>query len=176
MSKEKMSPTQKTLMLVTCGMLVALDVVLTRFASVNLWDKRIGFSFVAVGLAAYLYGPIGGAVVHGLSDFIGALVFPYGPYFPGYTLTAMVIGLVFGLCFYRSTKVWRIALGVVGAQAVGSILLNTLWIAITNHTPYFALLPGRLIQASVMVPVQLVVLPLVVLVAEKAIKPLLKAR
>ncbi len=166
--------TQNILRLVICGMLIALDVVLTRFGSVNLWDRRIGFSFVAVALAAYLYGPVGGAVVHGIADLIGAILVPTGAYFPGFTVTAAVIGAIYGLCFRRSSAVWRIALGVVGSQVVGSIALNTLWISITNHAPFFALLPGRLIQAAIMTPVQLIVLPLILLAFEKGCGSLLR--
>lgn len=168
----KQSKQEKLVQLAVCGMLVALDVVLTRFGSVNLWDRRIGFSFLAVGIAAYLYGPLGGALVHGVSDFIGALVFPTGAYFPGYTLTAAVIGCLYGLCFHRSNKVWRISLGVISAQIVGSMLLNTLWISLTNHTPFWTLFPTRLIQAAIMTPVQLVALPLFLLAVKRGVKQL----
>ncbi len=163
--------TQKTpviLRLVLCGMLIALDVVLTRFASVNLWDRRIGFSFVAVALAAYFCGPLGGLLVHGISDFLGAILFPTGAYFPGFTLTAALIGLIYGVCFYRNNQWWRILLGVIGAALVCTVGLNTLWISLTNHTPYLAVLPGRLIQAAIMSAVQIVTLP-AILAATKRI-------
>ena len=166
------STSQQVVRLVVCGMLIAVDVVLTRFGSINLWDRRIGFSFVAVAVAAFLYGPVAGTLVHGASDFTGAILFPTGPYFPGYTLTAAVIGLLYGLCFYRSNRWWRIALGVVSAQIVGSVLLNTLWICVTNQVPYWTLLPGRLLQAAIMTPVQLVVLPLVFAALKRGAAPL----
>lgn len=153
--------------LVLCGMLIALDVVLTRFASVNLWDRRIGFSFVAVALAGYWYGPWFAALVHGISDFLGAILFPTGAYFPGFTLTAAVIGFVFGLCFYRNIKWWRLGIGVIGAALVGTVGLNTLWIALTNHAPYLAILPGRLIQAGMMVVAELLTLPLIFTAAKR---------
>ena len=161
--------------MVMCGMLIALDVVLTRFASVNLWDRRIGFSFVAVAVAAYLYGPLAAALAHGISDALGAILFPTGAYFPGFTLTAALIGLLYGLCFYRSNNVWRTSAGVIASQVVCSVGLNTLWISITNHTPYLAVLPGRLIQAGFMTPVQLVVIPLVLVALDRSgIRRLLK--
>ncbi len=173
MSK-KAGSSETLVRLVICGMLIALDVVLTRFASVNLWDRRIGFSFVAVATAAYLYGPLGGALVHGISDFIGAILFPTGAYFPGFTLTAALIGLIFGLSFRRTVRFWRIAVGVVSAQLACSILLNTLWISLTNHAPYVSLLPGRLLQSAVMTPVQLVVLPLILTALDRGVvRPLL---
>lgn len=164
MEKQQKNSTRR---LVMCGMLVALDVVLTRFASVNLWDRRIGFSFAAVALAAYWYGPWTAALVHGAADAIGAVLFPVGAYFPGYTLTAALIGVLYGLCFFDNRRLWRVALGVVSAQAVCSVGLNSLWIAVTNHTPLAALLPGRLVQAAVMTPVQLAVVPPVLAAAQR---------
>lgn len=165
--------TDPVLRLVLCGLMLAIDVVLTRFASINLWDRRIGFSFVAVAMAAYCYGPIAGALVHGGSDLIGAILFPSGAYFPGYTLTAAIIGLLYGLCFYRSHTWWRVAMGVVSSQLIGSVALNTLWICITNHVPYWTLLPGRLLQAAVMIPVQLIVLPPLLAVLRRGARPMI---
>ena len=174
MSKRVTFGQKDVLRLVICGMLIAVDVVLTRIGSINLWDRRIGFSFVAVAFAAYLYGPLGGALVHGLADAVGAILFPTGPYFPGFTLTAALIGCLYGLCFYRTGKVWRIALGVVSSQVVCSIALNTVWLSITRHMPVWALLPGRLLQAAIMTPVQLIVLPLLLTAVERGGRDLLK--
>ena len=47
--------------MVTCAALIAAAIVLSRFLSINAWNLKIGFTFVPVFIAAYLYGPIGGA-------------------------------------------------------------------------------------------------------------------
>lgn len=149
--------------LAVCGMLLALDVVLTRFLSVNTWNLRIGFSFLAVVLAAYWYGPVGAGLVHGLADLLGAVLFPSGAYFPGFTLTAALMGVIFGLCLHRNTRFWRIAAGVVGTQACCSVLLNSLWITVTSTkgATFGAVLLSRLPQAGAMIVVELVLIPLV---------------
>ena len=61
------------------AMLIALEVVLNRFCSVNTQFLKIGFGFVPVVMAAYLYGPLPAGIVCGLSEFIGANLFPIGP-------------------------------------------------------------------------------------------------
>ena len=43
-----------TRMLAILGVLLALDIVLTRFLSITAWNIRIGFGFVPVVLAAML--------------------------------------------------------------------------------------------------------------------------
>ena len=64
--------------LVCLAVLTALQVVLSRFLSIQLWNMKFGFSFVPVMLAAYLYGPLGAAAVYSAGDLIGALLFPTG--------------------------------------------------------------------------------------------------
>ena len=46
-----------TKMLVTAALLIALQIILSRFLSINAWNLKIGFAFTAVFVAAYLYGP-----------------------------------------------------------------------------------------------------------------------
>lgn len=86
------------------ALLTAAGVVLGRLVPVvNLWNTKIEFAFVAVMLAACISGPIGGAVVGALVDFIGAILMPTGAYFPGFTVTAAITGLVFGLLLYKKS-------------------------------------------------------------------------
>ena len=59
--------------LTTLAMLIAIEVILSRFLSINAWNIKIGFGFVPVLIAAILYGPLAGGLVGALSDFIGAV-------------------------------------------------------------------------------------------------------
>ena len=147
--------------IVYLGVLTALEIVLSRFLSLNAWNLKIGFSFVPVALAGMLFGPLAGGIVGALGDFLGAVLFPIGPYFPGFTLTAFLTGLVFGLFLHRK----RTALPVLGAVAVNqlllSLLLNTLWISILYGSPYLPLLSTRVVQCAILAPVQFIVLLLI---------------
>ena len=80
----------------TClALLTAMQVVLSRFLSFNTLSLKIGFAFLPVAIGAAVLGPVGGAIVGGLGDFLGAILFPIGPYFPGFTLSCALTGLVF---------------------------------------------------------------------------------
>ena len=140
------------------GVLTAMGVVLGRFIPmVNILTSKYEFSFAAVMLAAYLTGPVGGAVVGGLIDLIGALLVPTGAYFPGFTATAAITGLVFGLLLYKKCSLPKILIAVLSTQAVCSLLINTFFIA-TFFSPkgFTALLATRAIQAGVMSVIQIV--------------------
>ena len=146
---------------ITLALLIALQVILSRVLSIALWNVKIGFSFLPVALAGMLYGPFGGIVVGACSDFIGATLLPIGPYFPGYTVTAAVTGLLYGLFFSKSTSPLQITLCVVVKQIISSLLLNTFWIALTSGTSFWALLPTRVFSAVVVGAAEIILLPLV---------------
>ncbi|MBR1565686.1 MAG: folate family ECF transporter S component [Oscillospiraceae bacterium] len=160
--------------LIVSAELLALDVVLTRLLAINTPLMKIGLGFAAVALCAVLYGPWWAALTAALGDIVGALLFPTGAFFPGFTLTAACTGLIFGLCLYRRDKslLWPILAAVLNTVLV-SYLLNTAMISYISGSAYTALLKVRAVQLAVMLPVQLAVL---VFLSRSAIMKKLLAR
>ena len=152
-------PVPNTKKLIVSAQLLALDVVLTRLLAINTPLMKIGLGFAAVALCAILYGPWWAALVAALGDLVGALLFPTGAFFPGFTLTAACTGFIFGLCLYRRGRslLWPILAAVLNVVLV-SFLLNTAMISYISGTPYATLLKARAVQLAVMLPVQLAVL------------------
>lgn len=139
------------------AMLVAIGVVLGRLVPVvNVWSTKLEFSFVSVMLAGYIAGPVGGAVVGGLIDLIGALLVPTGAYFPGFTVTAALAGLVFGFMFYKNINLPRIIIAVLSTQIVFTLLINTFFISILYTKAFSVLIVSRLLQAAIMSVVEIV--------------------
>ncbi|MBR3587497.1 MAG: folate family ECF transporter S component [Oscillospiraceae bacterium] len=148
--------------LTTLAMLIAIEVILSRFLSINAWNIKIGFGFVPVLIAAILYGPLAGGLVGALSDFIGAVLFPIGTYFPGFTLTSFLMGLVFGLFLYKKQG-WLQGFAAVGInQFILGLFLNTFWISLLYGSPYVPLLATRVFQSILLSVVQLICIQLMV--------------
>ena len=145
-------------MIAYLGVLVAAEIVLSRFLSINAWNIKIGFNFVPIVIAAILFGPLPAAAVAAMGDFLGAVLFPIGPYFPGFTLTAFCTGLVFGLFLHEKRTPGRVLAAVAINQLVFSLLLNSLWISILYGSPFLPLLSTRIIQCAVLAPVQFVMI------------------
>lgn len=143
-----------TKLIVTIGLLTAIQIVLSRFLSINAWNIKIGFAFVPVFVAAWLYGPVPAMLVGGLGDFLGAILFPIGPYFPGFTLSCALTGLVFGLLLHKKQSLPRIAAAVCLNQFGISLFLTTLWISMLYGSSYSALLSIRLVQAAILSAVE----------------------
>lgn len=139
------------LALTLTSVFVAITVVLSRFLSINVWNMSIGFSFVSVMLCGMLLGPIWGGVCGGLADLIGAILFPFGTYFPGFTATAFLKGAVYGvvgILAERQSKKWLFIARSVAllalSEGVFSLLLNSLWISVLYGTPFVAVLVSRI--------------------------------
>ena len=134
--------------------LTAIEIVLSRFLSINAWNIKIGFNFVPIVAAAILLGPIEAGLVAALGDFVGAILFPIGAYFPGFTLTAFLTGLCFGLFLHKKRSPLRVLAAVAIHQLLLSLLLNSLWISVLYGSPFLPLLGTRSIQCAVLFAVQ----------------------
>ena len=146
--------------LAVLALLTALSVVLSRFLSIQTPVTKIGFSFLPIVLAGVLFGPVGGALTGGLADLIGALLFPIGAYFPGYTLTAALTGAIYGFAWHKKRSPLRVVTTVAFKQVICSLLLNTLWITLTAKVSkgFLVYLTTRLPQFLIMTAVEIVVL------------------
>ena len=151
-----------TRVLTTLAMLTAIEIVLSRFLSLNAWNTKIGFGFVPVVVAALLYGPLAGGIVGALAEFIGAILFPIGAYFPGFTLTAFLMGMVFGLFLYPKQNLVRTLAAVGINQFILGLFLNTFWISVLYDSPFVPLLATRVIQSAILTVVQTVCIQLIV--------------
>ncbi len=145
---------KSALKIANIALLVAIEIVLSRFLSISTPIVRIGFSFVPLSMLAMLYGPFYAAAGAAISDIVGFVLFATGPYFPGYTLTAALTGLTYGLLLYRKPKSWgRILTAVLIVGLVLNLGLNTVWTQITTGKAYMVLLVPRVIKSLTMVPI-----------------------
>lgn len=155
MTEQKRFSTQQ---LVFMAVLVAMNIILSRFLSIAAWNLKIGFAFLPVVVAAIYMGPWQAAIVGALGDFLGATLFPIGAYFPGFTLTALLTGLVYGYFLHKKQDWKRILAAVLITEIAGSLLLNTLWISVLYGSPFGPLLLTRIFQVAVMGIVESVVI------------------
>lgn len=150
----------RTLMQV--AMLIAIEIVLSRFCSITTPIMKIGLGFVPIALCGMLYGPVWAGAAGGLADVIGAGLFPSGPFFPGFTISAVLTGAIFGLLLRQDETSWaRLSLAVMLNVLGVSLCLNTYWLAHLWDTPFLVLLPTRVIQALVIIPIQFTLLQLI---------------
>ena len=90
------------------------------------------------------------------------ILFPTGSFFPGFTLTAFLTGVVYGVFLYNKPKTWaRIIGAVLTVCLVLNLGLDTCWLSILMGKGYLALLPTRIMKAALMIPVQSLIIGII---------------
>ena len=154
--------TNRHLTILACSaLLIALDIILTRFLAINTQFLRISLGMIPVAVAGMAFGPLWGGLVGAIGDILGMLIFPSGAYFPGFTVTAALTGIVYALFVYKKeAKVISIALASVIVCIGLNLLLDTLWLNIMYGSGFLAILPARTVKCIINIPIYTIILHL----------------
>lgn len=164
--KKKISARSIALM----GIMVSLHIIFVRFLSIQTWNIKISFGFLPLVITAILLGPVEAGIVGAMADFIGAIIFPVGAYFPGMTLTALITGIVWGLFLYKKVSLPRIIFAAAINNFMFSMLLNGYWISMLYGSPFAGILQVRVPQACLMFMAEIVIISVLQEVLFKRIK------
>lgn len=148
--------------IILTALLIALNLVLERIVpSYKLWNQDISFGFVAIAFAAAFLGTPYAAAVAGVGDLLGSLLFPFGTYFPGFTLTNCVYGIILAEFLYENATPTKIVICVLVNKTACSLILNTLWISILYRggvDAFFVVLIPRLLGTAISAVIELIIL------------------
>lgn len=155
-------PLRDVRVLANAGILSAIAIVLGFFKIPVTQLIEIRFAVLPVAVAAYLFGPAVGGVVGLVSDVGGYLIKPTGPFFPGFTVTSVVTGILFGCFLYkRRPAILRVLVTQIVYTIVCGILLNSLWLSILYGNGFIPVLTARFVKELVMIPVNTVILTMI---------------
>ncbi|MDF7638398.1 folate family ECF transporter S component [Lactobacillus sp. ESL0791] len=136
--------------LVLLGLVVAIKVILGKIAF-GTATVRLSLGFVGSVMLGYFFGPVWGSVGGGVSDLVSSALFGNsGGFFLGFTLSAMVGPLIYGLFFFdRQVKLWRVIAATLLVTIVVNIGLNTLWVHLLYGMEFKAALIQRLPKETI---------------------------
>lgn len=164
--------------IILSGLLLAASIVINRFLSINTSILSIGFTFVPLMLSGIILGWKYSMIIAGLSDLIGALLFPFGSYFVGYTISSLLSGLVYGLLLYQKEFIFnrkfliRLIIAVLIVCILINGVLNTIWIIMTVKSASIAIVPTRIIKQFIMIPIMFITMSSLTRLLEKQIRGL----
>ena len=147
--------------MVYLALLISLNIVLTRVASIRLSfggveGIRIGFGGFPTILAGIIFGPISGGIVGAVGDIVGYYINPAGPYMPHFTLTAALTGIIPAVVILPFKKgipgFWPLVLAIAIGEIVTSILLVPYFLHLLFNIPILVSLPARIISLVIQVP------------------------
>ena len=163
------SKKSSTRAMVLSGVFIATSVVLTRFFGFMMFGgiARLSLGIVPIAMAGAVLGPVYGGLVGAVADILGAVLFPQGAYFPGFTVTAFVQGLIPGLIVHKafiSNQIGKkklttyIVISMVLTVVIASLGLNTFWLSILFKKGFLVMLPSRVTTSLIVGAVNTIVL------------------
>ncbi len=140
------------------GLFVAISVILSRFLSfkvifMGIEGIRIGFGSLTIVLSGIIFGPVGGVVVGTLSDIIGYMISPLGPYMPHFTLNAALVGLIPALFLNRTylkhhdLPLFALIIGIGIEELITTVILLPYFLNTLFGIPLKAILPAYIVRA-----------------------------
>ncbi|MFO1445108.1 folate family ECF transporter S component [Bacillus sp. Bva_UNVM-123] len=149
-----------TKQLTVTGLLIALNLVLNQFTISFGTTLEIGFAFLPIALLGYLYGPLNTGIAASIGDVIGFLLRPNGFFFPGFTLNALVMGVIYGLLLHnKKVTLPRVAIAVLLVTVIVNLIMTPIWLNIMYGTYFFAV--PRVIKCILLYPMEVSLLYMV---------------
>ena len=152
------------------GLVCAMAIVLEGLPIYLLGPSlKIYFSFLVVGLGCMCYGPCVGMMAGAIIDSVGFLLSSYGePYFPGYLITAMLSGLIYGVMLYqRKPTIPRLIVTRLLINYGSNVLLGSVWKAMLYGKGYLYYLSTGMVKNTIMIPIEVALMWLALNAAEK---------
>lgn len=171
---QKMSKTKK---MILSSLMLTLSIVLSRFLSIKTPLLLISFNFVPIMLSSIWLGPKYTAIISGISDVIGAILFPFGEFFIGFTISNILMGLIYGVLLYkregeftRKELIIRLIISSLVVMIFINLGLNVIWLNIMYEKAFIVLITTRIIKELVMIPIQVITITILI----EALKPITK--
>ena len=125
-------------------------------------NLRISISFLFTTTEAMIIGPVAAMVSGAITDNVGFMMYPTGPFFFGYTISSMLGPLVYALFFYRRrVTVFKIVVAKAIVNYCVNVLLGSLWSAMMYSKGYLFYAARSVIKNSLMLPIEIVLIVLV---------------
>ena len=161
---------KSTYTICVCSIMVAAYVVLDMFQLQLAPQIVVSFSYIPIAIAGWMFGIVPAMIVGGVSDIMSFLIKPTGAFFPGFTITAILTGFVFGAVLYKSKGKFIWINSILSKTLITILLnigLNTLWTSMLTGKAYMVLLYGRIIKNAFMLVPEILTLALLIVLLSK---------
>ena len=144
---------KKTTVITTIAILTTLSIVFSLFFTFRVGNfLKFSRVFIVIALAAKKFGVVGATLVAILSDFIQYLIFPSNGFSFGIFISNVLLGLFFGLCFYKEINFNRVLTASILSQTICTVLVPTyFWVYVEKWYPTVSsIIYWRILQAVIM--------------------------
>lgn len=166
---------KRTLDITVMAMVLAIRLVMEMLPKINFGlYVQIGFGFIGAAIAGVMLGPWRAALVGILVDILGNFLSgKTGQFFLGYTLTALVGGLIYGYFLYKRPLRWeQIFMTVLLVTIFCNLGLNSIWVHMMTGEAFTVFMSMRILKNMITLPLNTAILT--VFFSNKTMKTLIE--
>lgn len=144
---------------VISALLTALAIVIEKFnIPIMTPSVQISFSYIAIALNSFLTGPIMAIPSGIITDVVANLGSGY-PFYPGYTLSAVLIAVTYALFFYRAKLSFsRIFFARLTVAFGINVFVGSIWRTELYYPNYLFNITMAGIKNAIMLPIEVFIL------------------
>ncbi|MEJ6348159.1 folate family ECF transporter S component [Holzapfeliella sp. He02] len=155
------------------ALMVAISVVLQKI-TFGTPITQVGLGFIGTALMGRFFGPVWAGIGAGLADVLNSIILGVlGGFYPGFTLSAIATGVIYGLFLYRQHLAdnwkngWRIIASVLVVTVVVYMVMNTLWITHMTNGNFAHLFGIRLPKQLILPWIQMLILMIITIALDR---------
>ncbi len=154
------------------AMMLALSVILGLFKIPLSQVAEIRLQFLPVAADGMIFGPLYGGIVGGLSDILCYVVRPTGAFFPGFTISSVIQGMLYGIVLKNNRSLGAVFVALTLDTIIVSLILNPIWLMMLYGNSFTVIFSARILKVIIMYPINAVLLAAMVKIIES---PVIKA-
>ncbi len=146
-------------MLTFSALMCALCIVVGALYVVVGDNLRVYFTFFIEAVCCAVCGPVLGILAAAVTDTLNFMLFPSGPYFPGYMLGSMVAAVIYsGFLYRKKITVLRLFFAKFLVNYIVNVGLGCLWSKMLYGQGYLYYLVKSLIKNTLLLPMEVILL------------------
>lgn len=144
------------------ALMAATDVILSRYLTIHLTQQftLISFEYIPAMIVSSILGPASAILFGIISDTVGYISNPIGPYLPIWAISAVTANLITSFALYKGKFTWtRIIINRLLILFIVTLGLNFIWQSIyfgASATSFFNI--SRIISNIIQLPIQVILI------------------
>lgn len=160
---KKSSQNLKSIKILTLlAVFIAIKITISSFFIPVGDNLRVYFTFFFVAIEACIVGPIPAMISAFVTDILGFIIHPSGPFFPGYAISGMCSSLIYALFLYNTRiTVTKIVVSKILVNYLVNVGLGSLWSMMMYSNAFIFYFAKSIIKNSILLPFEIIALVLV---------------
>lgn len=147
----------KTKKIALLGILMAINIAISFIYIPVGPNLRIYFTFILTMLVAANFS-LKDCIIHAvLEDLISFFLFPTGPFFAGYTLTAVLSIVIYNLLLYKKVSLPRIIIAKALVNILINVCLGSFWSHILYSKAWLFYAGTSIIKNLLLLPIEVII-------------------